>query len=370
MLVQLANQVVIDLGGEQADHRGLEPESEPAQPFLRGGGCAVNLEAADAGRAQHALRDAVLRPVPQAVLRRRRGRPAGTLTNNPYGLQGLSVNLGRGIGGNLTAPSVGFLPLLQQSAVIANQRQNVTVARTAAAAVRGVPRGRAAVRPAGRAGRGQLLSSRASCSGSRRSAAAAAAAAGGIRGYLDTLDNFKLQLGLPLTVGLDLDDTPLRPIRQQLARFEEVYAELRGRWRRRPASTTRPSRSNRFRPRWRRLLTESPLVQGTDVRQGNRARWDAWAKLTEDQVAARLADAAEGAAEALWTAGPTGRRRASPSRRRRSAGSHDLDAEIDLAAFERRVPAYEAQPWLKEKGPLAAQSRRPHSGTCSTRSTS
>ena len=56
------------------------------------------------------------------------GRLGGLgLTNNPYGLQGLSVNLGRGIGGNLTAPSVGFLPLLQQSAIIANQRKNVAV---------------------------------------------------------------------------------------------------------------------------------------------------------------------------------------------------------------------------------------------------
>ncbi|HUR55201.1 MAG TPA: hypothetical protein VMZ71_13790, partial [Gemmataceae bacterium] len=35
------------------------------------------------------------------------------------------MNLGRGIGGNLTAPSVGYLPLLQRSAVIANQRKNI-----------------------------------------------------------------------------------------------------------------------------------------------------------------------------------------------------------------------------------------------------
>ena len=38
---------------------------------------------------------------------------------------------------------------------------------------------------------------------------------------------YKLQLGLPMTVPLELDDGPLRPIRQQLGRFEEIYAQVR-----------------------------------------------------------------------------------------------------------------------------------------------
>ena len=64
----------------------------------------------------------------------------------------------------------------------------------------------------------------------------------GIRGYLDSLDNFKLQLGLPMTVGLDLDNTPLRPMHLQLARFEDVYADLRN-LEEDARSTTRPSQS-------------------------------------------------------------------------------------------------------------------------------
>ena len=126
--MQLANQVVIDLGSKKPTVAVSKLSLSVLQPFLRGGGLAVNLE--DLTAAERNMLYAM-----RSYARFRKlfyvatvGGPTGGLglTNNPYGLQGLSVNLGRGIGGNLTAPVVGFLPLLQQSALIANQQRNVS----------------------------------------------------------------------------------------------------------------------------------------------------------------------------------------------------------------------------------------------------
>ena len=78
---------------------------------------------------------------------------------------------------------------------------------------------------------------------------------GGIRGYLDNLDNFKLQLGIPITTGIELEDTPLKPIREQLARFEAIYAQVRDV--ETAARAYNPNDPvNRFRERWRQILTD------------------------------------------------------------------------------------------------------------------
>ncbi|MCI0377702.1 MAG: TolC family protein [Gemmataceae bacterium] len=78
------------------------------------------------------------------------------------------------------------------------------------------------------------------------------------------LDNFKLQLGLPVELTLELDDQPLRPISDQLKRFEIVLNQ---------AETTSRlmekfeviEEAPKLRERIRLLLTESPLVKGTKV---------------------------------------------------------------------------------------------------------
>ena len=90
----------------------------------------------------------------------------------------------------------------------------------------------------------------------------------GIRGYLDTLDNFKLQLGLPLTTNLELDDEPLLPIRQPAH-------QVRGRVR--PGAGGRvgwsegrsgPTRSPEFRPR----LAGRPCSLHVRTREGDPVR--------------------------------------------------------------------------------------------------
>jgi len=351
LLIQLANQIVIDLGSDQPNVAVSNLALSLFQPFLRGGGFAVNLEGLTQSERNmlYAMRSyARFRKLFYvATVAGSAGRLG--LTNNPYGLQGLSVNLGRGIGGNLTAPVVGFYPLLQQAAIIANQMKNVS-------ALEQLLRQYQAFREGGQiadlqAGQVevQLLQSRGNLLGQ---GGAGAGGGGGIRGYLDALDNFKLQLGLPMTVALDLDSSPLKPIRDQLARFEAVYSDLQEL--EAEARQYDPSLpADQFRPRWRRLLTESKLLKGTAFSQGIAQRWDIWARRTDDQVTAELASLRKLRAELLD-------RKAERERLGQPDLPEDLkrlaqiESELDLGTFEQAVRTYEARPWLKEKGQTAA----------------
>lgn len=347
LMVRLANQVVIDLSGDRPQTSISNLSLSLAQPFLRGGGYAVTLEPL-------ALAERNLLYAMRSYTRFRKifyvaVAAGGGYTNNPYGLQGLSQNLGRGIGGNLTAPSVGYLPLLSQSAVINNQRKNV-------ASLERLLRIYQAFREGGQQSdlqvgqvEVQLLNSRAQLIGSS-TGGAAGGGGGGIRGLLNALDNYKLQLGLPITVPLELDDGPLRPIRQQLGRFEEVYAQVQqveaAAARYDPAAPVA-----QFRARWRELLTASPLVKGTPFAKSIAARLDSWApdKLTDDQAAARLAALRE-ERRSLLAARADRLAKGMPQPPAENRQIAQLEADIDVGEFDRLVRVYEGQPWA----PLAA----------------
>ena len=339
LFVQLANQVVIDLSSNRPDIAVSNFSLSFLQPFLRGGGFAVNLEALTAVERNllYGMRSyARFRKVFYVAV-----AAGGNITNNPYGLQGLSANLGRGIGGNLTAPSVGFLPLLQQSAIVTNQRKNVTAleqilrlyqAFEEAGQIAPLQTGQVEV---------QLLNSRA--------ALLNGGGGTGLRAFLDALDNYKLQLGLPVTVGLDLDNTPLKPIRTQLANFEDVYADARVT--EEAANQYNPQEPpEQFRARWKSLLTDSELSRGTAFAKGIVARWDVWAKLTDDGLTARVT-AIKAERNKLLDQKADRKKANAPEPEAEARKLMGLDAELDLAAFERAVRTYEAKPWDKLIGP-------------------
>ena len=347
LTAQLANQVVIDLGSGKPTTAMSTASLNLMQPFLSGGGLAVNLETLtqDERTLVYAMRSyARFRKL--FFVSVAASNPNG-YTNNPYGLAGLSVNLGRGIGQNLTAPSVGYLPLLSQLAVLNNQKKNV-------AALERLLRLYQAFREGGQFNdlqvgqvEVQLLNNRFSLLGSANSTNNSQT---GIRGYLDTLDNFKLQLGLPLTTNLELDDEPLVPIRQQLTKFEEVYVqvqavELAG------AKYDRADPIGSFRQRWLTLFTTSPLVQGTPFAKQIGEQWASWGpeKLNTDQVRARLVAAREERRKLLADRIDRELKKL-PEPPAAVARRAVLDADIDLGEFELRVRDYEAQPWIRKVG--------------------
>jgi hypothetical protein len=347
LMAQLANQVVVDLGGNHPTTAISNFSLSIAQPFLQGGGYAVNLEPLTQSERTmvYALRSfARFRKLFYVSVTA--GSPNG-YTNNPYGLQGLSVNLGRGIGSNLTSPSVGFLPLLQQQAIIINQKKNV-------ATLERLLRFYAAFREGGQYSdlqlgqvEVQLLNSRSALLGSAFSTNNSTT---GIRGYLDTLDNFKLQLGLPLTVPLELDDTPMRPIHRQLGQIEQVYVQVQ-------AVELAGSKFDRnepvadFRKRWQTLFTTSALVRNTPFVKRISERWRSWSpeSLTEQGVKDRLASLREERRK-LLDARADRELKKIPEPPAELARLVTLNAEIDLGDFELRVRFYESQPWSKMTG--------------------
>lgn len=347
LLVQYANQIVINLASDRPTTATGNLSLGLVQPFLRGGGKAVTLEPLTLSERNlvYAIRSyARFRKIFFVAI-----AAAGNYTNNPYGLQGLAANLGRGIGGNLTAPSIGYLPLIQQQALINNQRKNV-------ASLERLLRLYQAFREGGQQSPLQvgqvelsLLNARANLLGS-----GGPTSNSGIRGYLDGLDNFKLQLGLPVTVPLELDDAPLRPIREQLGRFDELFAQARaigldG------AKYDRADPVAEFRKRWLNLFTASPLVRGTTFAKEIETRWATWApgKLTDDQLRGRLEELRE-TRRKLLAASTDRENKKQPEPPAEVERLLKLNAEIDLGEFEEKVRAYEARPWLKKMGAEAA----------------
>ncbi len=348
LAVRLANQVVVDLTGERPTTTLSNFALNLSQPFLRGGGYAVTLEPLTQAERNmvYAIRSyARFRKLFYVAI-----TAGGDYTNNPYGLQGLSVNLGRGIGNNLTAPTVGYLPLLLQSATIANQRRNVD-------SLEQLLRLYQAFREGGQQSdlqvgqvEVQLLNNRNQLLGqSTASTGGGGGTNGGIRGYLDQLDSFKLQLGVPMTVGLDLDGTPLQPVREQLDRFEDVYSDLR--------DTEAAARQfdpaapvAGFRARWRQLLLESPLTKGTQFAAGFSNRWAAWERLTPDDALRKQATLAE-ERRVLLDRKAERQARQLPDPAEETARLEAIEDDLDLGTFDRSMRAYEAQPWLTIPGP-------------------
>src|SRR5262249_55780399 len=105
---------------------------------------------------------------------------------------------------------------------------------------------------------------------------------------LQSLDQFKLQLGLPTPLPIELDDAAFRPLNQQFQRYEDLFRDY--------DAASREAEQfgaaelvGKLRNELRRLFTESPVVRGSRFRQEIEGRWGAWEKLTVEQIDKRLA---------------------------------------------------------------------------------
>ena len=330
LLVRLANQVVVDLGGDKPRVSVSTLGLSLIQPLLRGAGLAVTLEALT--QSERTLLYAV-----RSYARFRSNfyvalAGNGNYTNNPYGLQGLSQNLGRGVGANLTANPAGYLPTLLRAAVLANERKNIASLEQFLRLFENLREGGGVPELQVNRVEQRLLQSRALVLTRTQQ-------------YVDSIDNFKLQLGVPASLPLELDDTPLKPIRMQLKRFEEVYDQLRelelaaGQF-----DPKEPAAD--LRGRFAKLLTESALARGTPLAKD-------YPTTAADLKATKPEDLTKRAAELTARrrklldakAERQSKREPEPEVELRAIGA--IDAELDRIAFERELRNYEAQPWLK-----------------------
>ena len=341
LMVQLANQVVVNIGNGRPTIGVSDLAVSLSQPFLRGGGFAVTLEALT--QAERTLLYAVRSYSRFRNLFYFAIVGGGGYTNNPYGLQGLSVNLGRGVGANLTANSVGYLPTVLRAAVLANEKKNVQAIESFLGLFQNLKEGNAVPELQVIQVEQRLVQSRGVVL--RRT-----------QEYVDSIDNFKLQLGVPATLPLELDEAPLRPIRRQLQRFEGVYQDLQdlekvaGRFDPAEAATA-------YRQRWVKLLTESLLAKGTAFARDYPAAAEARRKLTAPELKAR---AAELDAKRLKLLDEKATRLSNKKPQPEAADREIVATENarDALQFEIALREYEGQAWLRSPEKKQADERR------------
>jgi hypothetical protein len=173
--------------------------------------------------------------------------------------------------------------------------------------------------------------------------------------YLNSLDQFKLQLGVPTNLSIELEDTAFRPLNQQFQRYENLFRQFEaagadiGRF-------STPEQAARVRGEIRRVFTSAAIVQGTRFRSGIQADWAAWEKLSTDDLQKRLAGyrAELRRLRDLQTDLETKGQALSAADQERL---NKVEAEIALGQFESVLREYEGQPW-KNVADASLQRRR------------
>jgi len=158
--------------------------------------------------------------------------------------------------------------------------------------------------------------------------------------YLDSLDRFKIQVGVPTALDIELDDAPLRPLLQQFRRSRTIIEQEH-------LASEEVSRLNtlaaapRLRADLLRQFEESPLARGTAFAKGIRARWAAWEKLSDKELKQRL-DELRKEARRLLDLQAELQAKDQVMKPEDLARLAEVNAEFDLGNFERLLRQYEA----------------------------
>ncbi len=170
--------------------------------------------------------------------------------------------------------------------------------------------------------------------------------------YRQSLDLFRIQLGLPTTLPLELDDEPIQPMYDLVDRYEKssiYYAQaVEG-----SMDIGKPSEAKNVRSLYHKLLGEANLVymdrfdKDKDVwvrtplpfKTEGPQRWKAWEALSDAQLAARRKQM-----EGDYAAMETARKKLEAAGQLPSPGDkvkrEDLLFELDLALFEATLRDY------------------------------
>src|SRR5438105_10190776 len=108
----------------------------------------------------------------------------------------------------------------------------------------------------------------------------------------DVIDRFKLQLGLPANLPIELDDSPLRPLTQQFRRYDEVFQQLAAVSKEVIRLASAESAAV-LRAALRKLLTTAEITKGTRFRTDIVGRWSLWERRSVPELKDRLSQQAE-----------------------------------------------------------------------------
>lgn len=163
--------------------------------------------------------------------------------------------------------------------------------------------------------------------------------------YGNAIDSFKIQLGLPTALPLQLEDSPLRPLIRQFRRYEQIFRQFD------EATQASAGLGNvepaRLRGELRRLVQEAAITRGTQFQQNFSARWAEIERIPADELTARLRRFAAERRQLLD-------RKADLERAGQTLPEADqrrltqIEQSEDFAEFEQALRDYEARPWQNE----------------------
>jgi hypothetical protein len=167
--------------------------------------------------------------------------------------------------------------------------------------------------------------------------------------YGNAIDQFKIQLGLPTVLPLELEDAPLRPMTRQFRRYEQVFRQF--------DDVTQTSAGMggvapaQLRAELRRLVREAALTRGTQFQKDFPARWAEAEVLSAEQLIARRRRIGEERRQLLGR--KTDLERAGkvlpPADETRLT---QLEVDDGITEFEQLLREYENQPWNAQADPV------------------
>ena len=209
LIGRFANQLVADIGSGAGPTVSLSNLTlELTQPLLRGGGWAVTVEPLTQAERNllYGVRSfARFRELFYVYI-----AGGGDQFNAPYSFAGLNL---RGVGPSLNSPSQGFLPTLLSAAAERNERENIRNLYQFLELFREYQgKGDFSELQVGQVEQ-QLLRGQTSLLTRQQD-------------LQNGLDSFKLQLGVPTRLPLELDEGPVKPVRDSLAEFTRARDEF------------------------------------------------------------------------------------------------------------------------------------------------
>ena len=191
--------------------------------------------------------------------------------------------------------------------------------------------------------------------------------------YRANLDQFKLQLGLPMNLRLEIDDGPLDPVFEQTRRYEDItnqFEEVSER----ALNYARPEEAGELRGRLRRLLTSSSIVRRTRFAQrigGLLREWETLPatppNVRRGALEEKLEDLTRERNRLRQRRDNLGNIEADPDKEKKDNKPNqplsdeenrrldELELQVDLGQYEQALRLYELRTWEKEKGPSDRQ---------------
>ncbi len=180
--------------------------------------------------------------------------------------------------------------------------------------------------------------------------------------YRVSLDQLKQQLGLPITIPIELDPAPLQPMLNLINSYEQLSIDFE-RVVYNALNYGRSTEVGQLRQRLHRLLENTPLMRRTRTRERTLPRWTYWEGLDRGQPAAARTASLRKRLDVLLKELEKIRdiRRSSPGESLPEAVERRLEElrfEYDIGMLEWLLSVYETEDWRALQEPQLRQERQ------------